>query len=221
MRIQVPLSPLDCENGNPQYQPESNDLNRGSTKKQNPLLRVKQVNAQDSSPHIRSYCLERTPLSDIDNLPAELSDRETSPGSSPSQGGLAVGLPDEVDMPEFRIREEESSTPTLITGSARKKNNKKASFVDVTQQAKIDALEAELAELKDFVVDMDRQRRSAERLLEEERESREIMKKEFTLKEGALQNRICTLRSMLKMVSLEKDRLISFQQLEEQQKIQV
>ena len=78
------------------------------------------------------------------------------------------------------------------------------------RRQKIEALEREVADLKDFVVELNSSKRTMERLLEEEKEAHATLAREFALREGALQNRIMTLKGMLKMVSLEKERLISF-----------
>ena len=71
-----------------------------------------------------------------------------------------------------------------------------------------------MADLKDFVVELDGSKRTMERLLEEEKEAHITSAREFALREGALRNRIATLSAMLKMVSLEKERLISFGAIE-------
>lgn len=205
MRIEVPLSPLDGENAEIARQVgKSLDETRI-----HPHARIQQVNA--STPHstIRSFCLERTartPLSD-------LTDKNAShlPGTKSGKQKLS-------SQDEFRLREqgssavtasreeEEQTTPTLVTGltpgSAKKRHSRHAE--------RIESLERELASLKDFVVELDGEKRETERLLEEEKEARMAMAKEFALREGAMQNRIRTLQGMLKMVSMEKERLISY-----------
>jgi hypothetical protein len=214
MKIQIPVSPLDCEN-HPQPTHGQRDENYTSNHlpsatKNTPYARIQRIN-EKNSPHIRSFCLERTPLSDIDNLAGCLApgvgDRKASTGCSPTAAAL----------PEFQSSQEpldpSQSTPTLVTGTSKKKQP--GSERKREQQAKIEALQRELTQLKDFVVELDGDKRATERLLEEEKESNRAMAQEFALREGALQNRIGTLKAMLKMVSLEKDRLMSFQAIEQ------
>ena len=217
MRIAVPLSPLDQPNTLDPVDPagnsenvvpvENSPLDFRSAKSTPQYARIREVNA--SSPRgstIHSFpCLERTPLSDIDNL------RGFSTRSSPAKSQLEfrkreqqVSLSVPAPSPASQIEAKEQSTPTLVTGPPP------GSAPRTHRRQKIESLERELADLKDFVVERDSSKRTTERLLEEEKEAHATMAGEFALREGALRNRITTLSAMLKMVSLEKERLISF-----------
>ncbi len=222
MRIAVPLSPLDQLNPLDPLDPVGNSENivpaGGNSTLDSTLVfrsaksthaRIREVNA--SSPRastIYSFpCLERTPLSDIDNS-AGFSTR-----SSPATSQLEfrkreqqVSLPVPAPSPAGQAEASEQSTPTLITGPG--------SAPGTHRRQKIEALQREVADLKDFVVELDGSKRTMERLLEEEKEAHITSAREFALREGALRNRIATLSAMLKMVSLEKERLISFGAIE-------
>jgi hypothetical protein len=223
MRIAVPLSPLDpveiggksgksgksgefddSENVVPA---QNSSLASRSVKSTAQDARIREVNA--SSPRsstIHSFpCLERTPLSDIDNS-AGFSTR-----SSPAKSQLEfrkreqhVSLSVTAPSPASQSQDKEQATPTLVTGPPP------GSAMRTHRRQKIEALEREVADLKDFVVELNSSKRTMERLLEEEKEAHATLAREFALREGALQNRIMTLKGMLKMVSLEKERLISF-----------
>lgn len=226
MRIEVPLSPLDVENDVEARQSNGKRLiSLNCCSKSTPLARIQAVNA--STPHsVQSFCLERTPLSDIHN------NNETHRFAFSGSAHEKLGSGND----EFRLREQglaiaqpesEQSTPTLVTGmtpgSAKKRHSRHSRLehkdigvdngIDNAGE-KIAALERELASLKDVVVELDGSKRAIERLLEEEREARVTMAREFALREGALYSRIETLKGMLKMVSLEKERLISFETVE-------
>ena len=228
MRIAVPLSPLDqldpldpsenSENVVPVHVPR-NPLVFSSSKTTPQLARIQHVNA--NSPRastIHSFpCLERTPLSEIDNS----VDIRSSPDKSQLEfrkreqqhASVSVPVPDPFPPTLNEYHAEEQSTPKLITGIHPGSTKKHARHSE-QQQQKIEALEREVASLKDFVVELDSSKRTIERLLEEEKEARATMAREFALREGALHGRIKTLKGMLKMVSLEKERLVSFSSIE-------
>ena len=84
----------------------------------------------------------------------------------------------------------------------------------------------ELEDVKNLVAQIDAEKRDVERLLEAERKARRCLEEEVDAlksakkenhvseKEIALQNRVMNLQSMLKMVSMEKDRLAQFSMVE-------
>ncbi len=264
MKIEVPLSPYEektpttCENSH----------TRSTTGRKATPYRVKKINTDTNSPSLRSFRLDRAPLSDIGNAESTVVTESVGPKAAPDLISLTP-----LDIKSHKENTTES-TPTLVTGSAKKSCRVKKSVGndvidllsfderfpthnddDVSQDEKTiqqlreqircleleltnskeeghkvndseeDSLRRELSELKDFIVEMDSEKRRLEKMLMEEKGERIRLEKQiaaieeksgraFALKESAMQSRISSLQAMLQMVSLEKDRLVQYTMME-------
>lgn len=283
MKIEVPLSPYEeATIGTTPTTNENIHTHGTSGRKQTPF-RVKKVNTDDNSPSLRSFRLERAPLSDIGNGESTVVTESVGPKAmfdlitlTPLHGGKNESKDERVDSG--------NETPTVVTGSTKKSSSKKKperATVDLLsfdqrnpahddvhhakeveyervirdlreqvgflenelshsreqQQAGArefaeEALRKELAELKDFIVDMDAEKRKVEKMLAEEKEERIRLEKEvsklqstresmdataankFALREAAMQSRITSLKAMVSMVSMEKERLVNYTTME-------
>lgn len=261
MKIEVPLSPYEEKTPTT----NENSHSRSTTGRKGTPYRVKQINTDDNSPSLRSFRLDRVPLSDIGNAESTVVTESVGPKAAPD---LITLTP--LDIGYYKENTVES-TPTLVTGSAKKTCRLKKSGKDMMdflsfdqrfpihddftedgniirqlreqiscleqelahskeEESKVngseeESLRRELSDLKNFIVEMDSEKRRLEKLLMDEKGERLRLEKEnaaleqrlgeeFALKESAMQSRISSLQAMLQMVSLEKDRLVQFTMME-------
>lgn len=258
MKIEVPLSPYDEKTPTT----HENVHSRSTTGRKATPFRVKKLH--DTSPSVRSFRLDRFPLSDIGNGGSTVVTDSVGPKDAPDLISLTP-------LNTGDNKENSSdATPTLVTGSAKKSGRVKESdnaMIDLlsldqtchvphsgSEQEKTiqelreqigfleeelarsrqqggmvndsgeDALRQELSELKDFIVEMDSEKRRLENMLIEERNRRIGLEKEvalqkesaerYAMKEAAVQSRISSLKAMVRMVSLEKEKLTQFTMME-------
>ena len=256
MKIEVPLSPYDEKTPTTQ----ENVHSRSTTGRKATPFRVKKLH--DTSPSVRSFRLDRFPLSDIGNGGSTVVTDSVGPKDAPDLISLTP-------LNTGNNKENSSDAmPTLVTGSVKKSGRVKESdnamidLLSLDQTCHVgsehhertiqelreqvgfleeelarsrqqggtvndsgeDALRQELSELKDFIVEMDSEKRRLENLLIEERNRRIGLEREvalqkesvatYAMKEAAMQGRISSLKAMVRMVSLEKEKLTQFTMME-------
>lgn len=280
MKIEVPLSPY--EEATVDKTPTTDENARSTTGRKATPFRVKKINTDDNSPSLRSFRLERVPLSDIGNGGSTVVTESVRPKATP----------DLITLTPLHIASNQKNsddvTPTLVTGSAKKSSRRKDAYVGTidllsfdhdssmhtavessqhkysstveelrehigllegelarykeqgrseglvvtTSHSDEDALKQELSDLKDFIVEMDVEKRKLEKMLADEKDARVRLEQElealrqarqavdvtaqetFAMKEAAMQTRISSLKAMLRMVSLEKEKLVQYTMLE-------
>lgn len=252
MKIEVPLSPWESDIGN--VTPNENATAKPvSGRKPTPFRSKKVHQLNENSPDIRSFCLDRPPLADIgnegnvtesarDKVVGDLitltpmtghknnSSDEGTPkiftggkGEAVKRGGVAVPVPDLLSFDPV------GDTDTGHEGDSKRiqQLEETIEFLEeelVKNKAPQDALEKELEELKDCVVEMDKEKRVVEKRLEEKSLEVERMKVSLeeaservagsTRREAALQNKVRSLQALLHMATSEKESLAEFSRME-------
>jgi len=252
MKIEVPLSPWeDTGIVDEVANCPTTGKSKGSIRKPTPF-RARKVKVNENSPDVRSFCLERMPLANIANEQSVA----TTESATKAQGSPLDLISLTPLAPRYQENIQDSSneeTPTMIMGSVKKASRAQPAEVDLLSfggevihdsrddtiqnlRDRVDFLERELVQsqergneledVKNFVVQIDAEKRDVERLLEAEKTARRGVEEELDAlkslqkqnkvseKEIALQNRVKNLQAMLKMVSMEKDRLAQFSMVE-------